>query len=475
MGVIAQTLQSVSRLFPERKTAIGSHISTWEEQKAATQKYYGNYYRYGQDGYASNEICFAAVEELATSAAEPRLRAMRKGAKGDEELTDHPVLELFERPNPFMGRYQLIASLVMYRAVAGNAYLELSRSKAGKVVQLWALRPDRMYVVPDKTTYIGGWEYRLDTETFPMPPEDVIQFKTRNPLDDWYGLPPLAVCGARVDTDAMMRSFTLAFFRNAGVPAGLLNITKQVGDAERQLIRDKLRRETGGPQNWHQLMVLDDTEATYTPMGLPLGASGIVLPELDEISEARIGMAFGIPLELIGARLGMIHGNRSTMDAARAHFWQETCTPLYLDLGSDLTRGLHPEYAGTPDEFDYLEFDLSTVKALQEDEDKKHGRIRSDVAAGILSVQEARVLLGKEPEFEKDALLMLARGLEPMTAETALEGGPPDAPVGVTPQKAPVPAAQNGNGQKPTNGTGNGRLTAAQMAALKELAAGRDA
>jgi hypothetical protein len=225
-------------------------------------------------------------------------------------------------------------------------------------------------------------------------------------------------------------------------------------------------------------MVLDDTEATYTPMGLPLGQSGIVLPELDEISEARIAQVFGIPLELIGARLGMLHGNRSTMDAARAHFWQETLAPLYQELAADLTRGLLPEY----DDFDYLEFDLSTVKALQEDEDKKHLRIRSDVAAGILSVQEARVALGKEPEFEKDALLMLARGLEPMTAETAMEGGPPDATTapGVTPQKAPVPAsAQNGqgNGQKPTgsNGNGHGRLSAADMARLKELAAGRDA
>jgi hypothetical protein len=196
-------------------------------------------------------------------------------------------------------------------------------------------------------------------------------------------------------------------------------------------------------------------------------------------------MAFGIPLELIGARLGMIHGNRSTMDAARAHFWQETCVPLYLDIGSDLTRGLHPEYEGTADEFDYLEFDLSTVKALQEDEDKKHLRIRSDVAAGILSVQEARVALGKEPDFEPDALLMLARGLEPMTAETAMEGGPPDATTapGVQPMKAPVPAgaAQNGqngqgNGQRPpgSNGNGHGRLSAADMARLKELAAGKE-
>jgi HK97 family phage portal protein len=466
---------------------VGSAIPTWEDGRPQTQKFYHNFYRYALDGYGRSEIAYTCIEELATSAAEPRLVVVRKRPEGKtEQLHEHPVLDLFERPNPFTSRYQLIANLIMYRAVGGNAYLNVGRSAAGKAVELWPLRPDRVFVIPDRERYIGAWEYRLENQSFLLRPEDVIQTKTRNPLDEWYGLPPLAVCAERVDTDAMMRSFTLAFFRNAGVPAGLLNITKQVTAAERQLIRDKLRGETGGPQNWHQMLVLDNTEATYTPMGMALGSSGIVLPELDEISEARIAQVFGIPLELIGARLGMLHGNRSTMDAARAHFWQETLSPLYQELAADLTRGLQPEYDGTPDAFDYLEFDLSTVKALQEDEDKKHSRIRSDVAAGILSVQEARVALGHEPEYAPDALLMLARGLEPMTAETALEGGPPDAPTGagVTPQKPPALAAAgastaqngNGNGHKPPGSTGNGggRLSEADMARLKELAAGRD-
>lgn len=477
MGAIATALARLSTLVPERKTSVGSAFPSWEDGKPQDQRYWHNYYRYALEGFGQNEIVFACVEELATSAAEPRLVAVRKmGGGKTEQLHDHPILELFERPNPFMSRYQLIASLIMYRAIAGNAYLAIERSQAGKAVELWSLRPDRVFVIPDKTVRIKGWEYRLETQTYEIPATDMIQSKTRNPLDEWYGLPPLAVCAPRVDTDAMMRSFTLAFFRNAGVPAGLLNITKQVSKAERQLIRDQIRGETGGPQNWHQLMVLDNTEASYTPMGMPLGASGIVLPELDEISEARIAMTFGVPLELIGARLGMVHGNRSTTLAARGTFWDETLVPLYLELASDFSRVLQPEYEGTSDAFDYLEFDLSTVKALQEDNDAKHKRVREDVAAGLYSVQEGRAELGREPEYEPDALLMLSRGMEPMLAKVAAEGGPQQEAPGVAPGVAPAkngpqPGAANGkpNG---TNGHG-GAVTAAQMAALKELAAGK--
>jgi HK97 family phage portal protein len=414
------------------------------------------------------------VEELATSAAEPRLCGVVRRGEHARQVHTHPLLDLFEHPNPFMSRYQLIAATIMFRAVAGSAYLEIVRSASGRPVELWPLRPDRMFVIPDRQRHIGGWEYRLEHEVFHLPPEDVIQLRTRNAVDDWYGLPPLAVCAERVDTDAMMRNFTLGFFRNGAVPAGLLQITKQVTAAERQLIRDKFRGETGGPQNWHQMLVLDQTEARYTPMGMPLGQAGIVLPDLDEISEARIAMSFGVPLELVGARLGMIHGNRSTTQQARATFWDETLIPLYSEIASDLSRGLLDE-PGTQG-LDYLEFDLSTVKALAEDEDARHKRVREDIQSGVISVQEGRELLGMTPQFAPDALLILSRGLEPMLAEQAEAGAPaqevPGAEtVSTKPAAEQEPAAGSTTGA--AGGNGHRALTPADLADLRELAAGR--
>jgi HK97 family phage portal protein len=471
MGAIARALNSLGGLIPERKVNVGATVPNWEVGNPQNPRYWHNYYRFALEGYSRNEIVYACIEELATSAAEPRLCVVRKTAKGPEQIHDHPLLDLLDNPNPFMSRFQLIASLIMYRAIAGNGYLSLTRSAAGKVVQLWPLRPDRVFAIPDRQRYIGGWEYRLDDMRFRLPAEDIIQTRTRNPLDDFYGLPPLAVCAERVDTDTMLRSFTLAFFRNAAVPAGLLTITKQVAAAERQVIRDRLRGESGGPQNWHQMMILDGTEAKFTPMGMPLGQSGIVLPELDEISESRIAMAFGVPLELVGARLGMVHGNRSTTLAARGSFWDETLAPLYQELAADFTRGFYREYEGTSDEFDYVEFDLSTVKALQEDEDAKHKRIRDDLLAGIISVQEARTALGRDPDYEEDALLILASHVEPMTARQAMEGGPPFPPQGALPGQVPAPPA----GQQPPAPNGNGkRPSAGDLAALAALAKGQE-
>ena len=443
MGLIAEAFTTVRGLLPERKVAVGAAVQTWEAGTPQQQK--ESYYRFALEGYGRNELVFACVEELATSAAEPRLVAVRKTSKGTEQVKDHPILDLFERPNPFCSRYALIASLIMYRAVSGNAYLEKVRSAAGKVVELWPLRPDRLYVIPDERTHIRGWLYRLGGQEWTLATRDVIQTKARNPLDDWYGLPPLAVVAPRVDTDNFMRAFTGAFFRNAGVPAGLLTVEKQVGAAERAMIADRFRNETGGPGGWHSLLVLGGSglgKVEYTAMGMPLGERGLVLPELDEISEARIPMVFGVPLELIGARLGMIHGNRSTTKEARASFWDETLAPLYQELAADLTNGLVDEYG----DFDYLEFDLSTVKALQEDQNAKSERVLKQLHGGAISVQEARVDLGRDPEFEPGAILVMPDNVSGLPADQ-LDAPPAPAPP-------PSPAPSDGNGER-----ANGSLT----------------
>lgn len=452
MGLIADTFGALARVIPESKTAIGATVPTWQQGTPQYQK--ESYYRYALEGYSRNEIVFACIEELATSAAEPRMQAL--DAKR-EPIESHPILDLLDRPNPFLDRFQFWATVIMHLSISGNAYIEKVRSAAGQVKELWLLRPDRMFIIPDERRFVGGYEYRIAEQVKRLDADDVIHIRTRNPLDDYYGLPPLAVAAGRVDTDNAMRAFTGAFFRNAGVPAGMLTISKQVKESERQIIKDRFRNEAGGAAGWHSLMVLDNTEATFTAMGQPLGERGLVLPELDEISETRIAMAFGVPQELIGARLSM-RGQRSAAREARAGFWDETLVPLYQMLCEPLNVGLVPEFSGV----DRVEFDLSTVRALQEDEDAKSTRVLAQMAAGVISYQEARVDLGREPDFEPGAILILPDNLSPLPVEQLTAPPPPDPATALPP------------GQPGTNGTnGHAQMTPADMAALRELAAGR--
>lgn len=460
MGLIADSFASLGALLPERKIAVGATVPTWQQSTPQYQK--ESYFRYAREGYSSNEIVFACIEELATSAAEPRMKALNESG---EDIESHPILDLLDRPNPFLDRFQFWATVIMHLSISGNAYIEKVRAASGQVVELWLLRPDRMFVIPDERRYIGGYQYRIAEYQKDVSADDVIHLRYRNPLDDYYGLPPLAVAAPRVDNDNFMRSFTGSFFRNAGVPSGMLTFTGQSNETKRQLIQDRFRNSTGGPGGWHSLLVLDNTEATYTAMGLPLGERGLVLPELDEISETRIAMAFGVPQELIGARLSM-RGQRSAAREARAGFWDETLIPLYQMLSEPLNTALVPEFSGV----DRVEFDLSTVKALQEDEDAKSTRVLAQLTAGAISVQEARVDLGREADFEAGAILILPDNLSPLPVDQ-LAAPPPPAPA-LQPAGA-AGGASGSNGH--ANGAANGgaQMTPADLAALQELAAGR--
>lgn len=433
MGLISDALSLIVR---EQKTAIGATTPTWQAGNPQYEMGSIPYVRAGREGYGGCEIVYACIEELATSAAEPRMAAYSGRGKSREQIEDHPLLDLLERPNPFMDRYTFWAAVIMYLSVAGNAYIEKVRSKADGVVQLWLLRPDRMRVIPDRDRFIRGYHYELGDIKHDFDARDIIHLKYRHPTDDYYGLPPLAVIAPRVDTDTWMRSFARSFFLNAGVPSGLLSVERTVGAAERELMKQRFRGETGGAGGWHSTIVLENTAATYTPMGLPIGARGLAMPELDEISEARLAMVFGVPLELIGARLSM-RGQRSAAREARAGFWDETLCPLYAMLAAPLNSDLVPEFAGV----ESIEFDLSTVKALQEDEDGLHTRLRDDMLAGGITREEFRKGIGLDEEPKKQDTWVLG----PRITEMAVDA-PPPAPVAATTGALNSPAATVTNG-----------------------------
>jgi HK97 family phage portal protein len=335
----------------------------------------------------------------------------------------------------------------MYLAAAGNAYVHKERSGAGKIAELWLLRPDRVRVIPDATRHVSGYEYLLGDHRWILPAQDVMHLRTRSLTDDYYGLAPLAVVAGRVDIDNAMRLFTQAFFHNAAVPAGLLTITKQVTEAERQLIKSRFRQEYGGAANAHSLLVLDNADAKYTAMGLPLGDRGIALPTLDEINEIRIIRPFGVPPELVAARLSL-RGQRSAAQEARRGFWDETLIPHYAMVAAQLQMAFRDEPVYGQG-WDYLGFDLSTVQALQEDADALMKRAVSGYEAGVLQRGEARRLVGQEAT-QDDNVYFLPRSSGLVAPDEVLVPGAaaaellPAAAAGVPAPGVVAPPSPNG-------------------------------
>lgn len=381
------------------------------------------YDTYAREGYMKNEVVFACIDELSTTAAEPKLKIR----SGTTWKTEGQVLDLMNRPNPFMDRFEFWSTIIMHRSLAGNAYALMVRSGSGRVVELWLMRPDRVKVVPSAESYISHYTYDIGGgQVVNLPTEDVIHWKTRHPVDDWYGMPPLMPVSGRTDIDNFMKDFVKAAFQNGGMPGAVLSIKQKVSPEDKEAIRNRFRNTFAGPAGWHEMLILDNAESSYTPMTMSLGQRGLVVPELDNISVERICSAFHVFPPLIGYM--MESGGYNSLFALERHWWTSTVIPLYKELVGPLNLRLLPNFARVNE----LEFDMSDVWALQEDVDRVANRWTNVGQKGFASVEEVREKLGLPREIPAGDTFLLPSSSEPIEGED-IETVDGAAAVGVLP------------------------------------------
>jgi HK97 family phage portal protein len=419
-----------------------------------------SYLQFARKGYMGNEIVFAGLELLGMSASEPhiigqrwRRESPRFGGMRDREefrhcirrqmnhqmarglpfstayhslirngfvieVPNHPLIKLLNAPNPYMSRGQCWAMVTVDYHLAGNAYLLKARNVGlGNVQELWRLQPDRVRIIPDKETFCK-YEYRVGQEVVTFEYRDVMHFKTRNPIDPYYGMPPLLPVMGRLDIDAYMRGFLQTFFERGGTgPGSILSVKQKLSDEAKNNIRDRFHRQFGGFGGFHEMMILDQAETSYQQMGLNRGLRDALPKEIDAMQEARIGMVLGIPGSIIGMRIGYESSSYANKRQDWQVFWDLKMAPFLSELADVLNLSLVPEFGG----IDEVLFDKSDIKALQEDVDAIQDRARKNFVAGGWSLQEFRDATGKDPEA-LDGIFYVPANIYPMKGAN-LDGG----------------------------------------------------
>jgi HK97 family phage portal protein len=388
----------------------------------------GGAYATFASAYAGNEIVYASVRLLSRSAEEPRIIGKRsrrdratvraevdrmsalgiRNRAGSrrldaaliqnrfiEEVPNHPLVKLVNNPNPRTSRGQFWGTIVMDRAIAGNAFAFKARGQFGNVEELWRLRPDRVSVITDTNGHVIGYEYRVNGKRVEYPADDVMHFKDPHPLDDHYGMPPLAPAMERIAVDWDMRSFLSKFYSGGGTgPGSILSVKEKLAPEAKEEIRERFRRSFSGYGGYHEMLILDETDSSYQRLGLDQGLRDAVPKEINALNEARIAMIWGIPGSIIGLLIGYESSSYANKRQDWQVLWDVVMTPLLSDIDDVLNLSLVPEFAG----IDELAFDLSDIRALQEDEEALHERARKNFQSSIWSFEEARVATGVDPD-----------------------------------------------------------------------------
>lgn len=367
-------------------------LSTWQAGKSLP--YPNDYRTFAEDGYRKNALIAGCVWEIATSASEPTLIVKQRRRDGSlEPMQDpqDPLVALLAKPNPEQTTFTFLETLFTHQQVSGNWFFRKIRSAAGNVVQLWPLRPDRVKIVPGKDGWIDHYNFVLHGdpgEGIPYPAADVVHDPLHpDPLEDFWGLSPIAVLARFGDLDNSAADYLRAFFQNDATPAGILKLKAKVLSEERQRIKELWIKEHTQGKGWHTVSVLD-ADADYTALGA--SPDKLRLSHIWDQTESRICTAFGVPPILVGALVGLNRSTFANYAEARRSFWEETLVPLYKRCGQRLTEGLALDFG----EDLVIEFDLSTVEALQENRKLKDERAFRGWAEGLLTMDQALGIMG---------------------------------------------------------------------------------
>jgi HK97 family phage portal protein len=353
----------------------------------------GSYAGFAAEGFNGNTVVNAAIREIATSASLPAYRLMAEDAAGDAvEIPDSEAALLLGDPNEGQAQSDFVELLTVYLMVTGNTYVLRERNGAGHIVALRLLRPDRIEVKIDRAGLVSAYKYTIDGVAYWLGADDVAHLKLPNPYDDVYGLSPLQVASRHINLDTAVSTFLRSYFSNAGVPAGILKVSRRLNSQEEaDSARAKWRSSFSGNRGWHGLAVLDE-DAEYQQVAPNL--KDMDASAMTRVTETRICAVFGVPPILLGLEAGLERSTYSNYEQARSAFWDETISPLARRIAAFLQRVLEVP-AREPGR--KVTADFSMVPAYEADHDAESARVVAQYQAGIVTLNEARGVLGFDP------------------------------------------------------------------------------
>jgi HK97 family phage portal protein len=260
----------------------------------------------------------------------------------------------------------------------------------GSVRELYALRPDRMSVVPDTSGWPAAFEYaangrtvRFEQEGAKIPP--ILHMREFHPLDDYYGFPPLEAAQVSLDVHNSASAWNKALLDNAARPSGALVYKSEAGanlsEEQFERLRDELTSNFSGAANAGRPLLL---EGGLSWQSMSLSPKDMDFMTLKHGAAREIALAFGVPPMLLGIPGDNTYANFREANLA---FWRQTVLPLASRFANAFGAWLGPAWG----EGLRLGLDVDQVEALSLEREALWKRVGE---ADFLTPQEKREAVG---------------------------------------------------------------------------------
>lgn len=374
----------------------------------------------------------ACIRLVAETVATIGFKAYRKKADGSFELlpANHALQELLANPYPRVTAFRFHADNIRDMMVSGNILTVIERDNRGVPSRLRRVEPERMQIAYSDALTDIVFAYMWNTATGIQ----VISFSddlihTRDFIDylGVFGSSRMASAITQMATDSEATKYVRDTISNYGVPALAISVPGTAGSTTKLL---------GAELAWKEKMVTRRQRggAAFIPAEMKIHEIGFTMKDLEfvdlrKIAREDICIAAGVDPHMISS--GSAEGKSSSLsgqqyEEARRALIARTCMPMIIVYESTLTDELGREYG---DDI-VIMADRDALADIQENEQETSTRTLAELTAGVISREEARQSLDREPEIPDTDTLVGSSARVEYVAGTAIGRG---AAMGATP------------------------------------------
>lgn len=284
---------------------------------------------------------YACVRILAEAVASLPLHVYEYQDDGGKKLVhDHPLYYLLhDEPNPEMTSFVFRETLMSHLLIWGNAYAQIIRDGAGRVLGMYPLLPDKMEVQRDDKGNIY-YVYSRNSDENPtfkeygnikLKAEDVLHIPGLG-FDGLIGYSPIAMAKNAVGMTLACEEYGASFFANGANPGGVLEHPGVLKDPSK--VRESWNSVYRGVSNAHKIAVLEEG-MKYQQIGIPPEEAQFLETRKFQINE--IARLYRIPPHMVG---DLDKSSFSNIEQQSLEFVKYTLDPWVIRWEQSLQRSL---------------------------------------------------------------------------------------------------------------------------------------
>ena len=372
-----------------------------------------------------NSDVYKCVELISTTIATAPLITYKRLDRGKDRATNHKYYDLLRyRANKTMTAARWRQLAMGHVLTWGNHYSFKIRDKSNQITGFFPMNPSRMEIYWDEKKDKISYVYKLPSGKEVKYFRDRILHLYGFGFDGLKGYSPIALQREGIGLSKAARIAAAKFYGNNATPGGLLTTDKRLNKDQTDAIKKDWKAIHEGPENFHELAVLDQN-LKWQVVGLPPKDAEYL--QTGKWTGIDIAGWYRVPPELIGyVDTGTSWG--TGVEQRQIAFGMYTIEPWMVNLEQDFQLQLFGN-----SKMHFCEFLMDNT--LRADVKSRAELIRTEFNAAGISPNEIRALGNRNPMPGGDEVFvplnMVPLSMAKELAETVVEEGGADQPEGL--------------------------------------------